>query len=71
MVKNSDYSEPVYKMMKERKMVELEIHRIGEFVQDRIVEKNCVEGNKMMLIDHSMKKISMYYDYYSLLVIIP
>jgi len=49
------YFVPVYKVM--RMMVKLKIHRIMEFVQDQIVEKKFVDGDKMMLIDHLVKKI--------------
>jgi len=56
-------------------MVMLKIHRIMEFVQDQIVEKNFVDVNKMMLIDHLMKKIMviilmlLYYYYYRSIII--
>jgi hypothetical protein len=40
-------------------VVVLKIHRIIEFVQDQIVEKNFFDVDKMMGIDHLMKKIKM------------
>jgi hypothetical protein len=58
-------------MMKMMRREELKIPQIEEFVRDQIVEKNFVDEDKMMLIDHSMRKISMNYDCYSLVVIIP
>jgi hypothetical protein len=58
-------------MMKIRMMGELKSPQIELFVRDQIVEKNCVDEDKMMLIGHSMRKISMDYDCYSLVVINP
>lgn len=49
----SYYSEPVCKM------VELRIHRIKEFVQDQIVERNFVDVYRMKLMNQWMKKTKM------------
>jgi predicted GNAT family N-acyltransferase len=40
-------------------LVELEILRIKVFVRDQIVEKNFVDGDRMRVMNHLMKKIKM------------